>query len=113
MRSRVLKRGPCTSHSSTPLSHLPPDPSWEIGTLTEALLEYSWPQISVFNNAAPIPPAKDLYTSDYPVDVINIATTCAPSPQSLGLAHDTSLFPQYHPEQAQQYFVLSTGYGSR
>lgn len=60
-------------------SNLPLDLSWEIGTLTEALLEYSWPQLSVFNDAASIPPATELFTFDYPVDVIAIATTCAPS----------------------------------
>jgi hypothetical protein len=47
--------------------------SWEIGTLTEALLEYSWPQLSVFNDGL-IPPARYLFTSDYPDDVIQIAT---------------------------------------
>ena len=49
--------------------------SWEIGTLTEALLEYSWPKLSVFNPYGSIPPARELFTFDCPTDVINIATT--------------------------------------
>lgn len=89
-RSPFLKGSACTSHSSVrppplSLSNLPLGLSWEIGTLTEALLEYSWPQLSVFDDTASIPPARELFTSDYPVDVINIATTCAPSVQITGL----------------------------
>lgn len=73
------------AHIQLFFSRHPPNPpsnlSWELGTVTEALLEYSWPQLSVFNYAASIPPAKDLFIYDYPVDVVNIATTCArPSP---------------------------------
>jgi rhamnogalacturonyl hydrolase YesR len=47
--------------------------SWEIGTVTEALLEYSWPQLSVFYDGS-IPPPRHLFTSDYPDDVVEIAT---------------------------------------
>ncbi|KAF9779463.1 Six-hairpin glycosidase [Thelephora terrestris] len=67
--------------------------SWELGTLTEALLEYSWPQLSVFNAAASIPPARDLFTSDYPTDVVNIATTVVQNKpnDSLPLMPDTAV----------------------
>ena len=60
------------------LPNPPSDPSWEIGTVTEALLEYSWPQLSVFNNT-PIPPARQLFATDYPYEVVNIATQCVTS----------------------------------
>jgi len=60
------------------LPHLPSNFSWEIGTVTEALLEYSWPQLSVFYNGS-IPPPRHLFTSDYPDDVVKIATECVVS----------------------------------
>jgi len=47
--------------------------SWEIGTVTQALLEYSWPQLSIFSDN-PIPPQRRFFTSNYPNDVVNIAT---------------------------------------
>ena len=52
--------------------------SWEIGTLTEALLEYSWPLLSVFSYN-PLPFARQLYAYNYPTDVFNIAARCVPS----------------------------------
>jgi len=66
--------------------------SWEIGTLTEALLEYSWPQLSVFNDDS-IPPTRQLYASDYPYDVVDIVTNVVqnkPS-NSLALMQDASV----------------------
>ncbi|KAF9647034.1 Six-hairpin glycosidase [Thelephora ganbajun] len=67
--------------------------SWEVGTLTEALLEYSWPQLSVFNDAGSIPPARQLFTSNYPVDVVKIATDIVEKKpnDSLALVQDGSV----------------------
>ena len=60
------------------LPHLPPNFSWEIGTVTEALLEYSWPQLSVFYDGS-IPPPRHIFTSYHPDDVVKIATECVVS----------------------------------
>ena len=70
----------------TPLPDLTSGRSWEIGTVTEALLEYSWPQLSVFNNAGSIPPPTQLYAGDYPIDVINISTTWVSSTALTGFS---------------------------
>ena len=60
------------------LPHLPSYFSWEIGTVTEALLEYSWPQLSVFVDGS-VPPPRHVFVSNLPDDIINIATECVKS----------------------------------
>lgn len=76
MTSIFPHTGARVSHSlSTSLPGLPFCNSWEIGTLSEALLEYSWPQLSVFNNQGSVPPSRAILSEqDYPVDVVNIST---------------------------------------
>jgi len=66
--------------------------SWEIGTLTEALLEYSWPQLSVFSGNS-LPPARRLFTSSYPTDVVQIATNVVKNKpnDSLALMQDATV----------------------
>ncbi|TFK73011.1 Six-hairpin glycosidase [Pluteus cervinus] len=46
--------------------------SWEMGTAAEALTEYSWPRLSVFNDFA-FPPPSTLPTNYSASDVLNIA----------------------------------------
>lgn len=46
--------------------------SWELGTAAEALLELSWPGLSVFNATA-FPPPGRLKGTAFPTDVVNIA----------------------------------------
>ncbi len=46
--------------------------SWELGTATEALLEYEWPALSVFNTSA-FPPPRTLSASSNASDVLGIA----------------------------------------
>jgi hypothetical protein len=83
----------CSSRSSaTSLPDLPSDLSWEIGTVTEALLEYSWPQLSVFAYN-PIPPARQLFTSNYPNDVIQIVTERVTSTTVIRITPDTHRSP--------------------
>jgi len=66
--------------------------SWEIGTVTEALLEYSWPQLSVFNDDS-IPPARQFFTSSYPYDVVNIVANVVQNKpnNTLALVQDGSV----------------------
>jgi rhamnogalacturonyl hydrolase YesR len=66
--------------------------SWEVGTLTEALLEYSWPRLSVFNDNS-IPPARQLSTSNYPDDVVKIVAdvVAKKSNNSLPLVQDDTV----------------------
>lgn len=46
--------------------------SWELGTAAQALLEFSWPALSVFNNAA-FPPPRSLSPDYSASDVLDIA----------------------------------------
>ncbi|PPR02489.1 hypothetical protein CVT24_002038 [Panaeolus cyanescens] len=46
--------------------------SWELGTAAEALLELSWPELSVFNSSA-FPPSGHFTGLRFPEDVVNIA----------------------------------------
>lgn len=49
--------------------------SWELGTAAEALLELSWPSLSVFNSSA-FPPPSRLNATATPSDVLTIANQC-------------------------------------
>lgn len=81
------------SHSSaTSLPDLRSDPSWELGTVTEALLEYSWPQLSVFGNNT-LPPARRLFISNRPNDVVQIATERVTSTTVTRITPDTHCSP--------------------
>ncbi|KDR83455.1 hypothetical protein GALMADRAFT_274901 [Galerina marginata CBS 339.88] len=59
--------------------------SWELGTAAEALLELSWPSLSVFNSTA-FPPPTRLKTSALPIDVLNIANKTVSEKPSGSLA---------------------------
>jgi len=83
--------------------YLPSGLSWEIGTVTEALLEYSWPQLSVFYDG-PIPPRRHLFTSNYPTDVANIATKCVTSAPVNGIPV-TLVAPQGRSAEARKYLA--------
>ena len=92
---------------------LPYELSWELGTLTEALLEYSWPRLSVFNGNASIPPSRELLTSGYPAEVINIATTCAPGRSPPDLKHNTNLsLPRIIQNKTNDSLALMPGDGA-
>ncbi|KAF9057455.1 Six-hairpin glycosidase-like protein [Panaeolus papilionaceus] len=60
--------------------------SWEVGTASEALLELSWPELSVFNASA-FPPSRHLTGSAFPKDVVQIAndTVSKKPPNTLAL----------------------------
>ena len=75
MISLFLKIGARVFHSlSASLPDLLFRNSSELGTLAEALLEYSWPQLSVFDfDDGAIPPS-NFYRNVNPVDIVNIST---------------------------------------
>ncbi|KAF8916804.1 glycoside hydrolase family 105 protein [Mucidula mucida] len=66
--------------------------SWELGTATEALLEYEWPALSVFNTSA-FPPPRTLSASSNASDVLGIAyqVVSAKSSDSLTLMQNTAV----------------------
>lgn len=50
--------------------------SWELGTATEALLELSWPSLSIFNSSS-LPPPPVLNATLTPTEVLEIANRSA------------------------------------
>ncbi len=57
--------------------------SWELGTATEALLEYSYPEFSVFNSSS-IPPEHTLNTTYNASEVLDVASQCVKSSFPMG-----------------------------
>ncbi|KAK0206262.1 Six-hairpin glycosidase [Desarmillaria ectypa] len=66
--------------------------SWELGTATEALLEYSYPEFSVFNSSA-FPPGHTLNTTYNASGVLDIAyqVVRAKSNTTMSLVEDTAV----------------------
>ncbi|KAK0200486.1 hypothetical protein DFS33DRAFT_1277912 [Desarmillaria ectypa] len=66
--------------------------SWELGTATEALLEYSYPKFSVFNSIA-FPPGNTLNTPYTASEVFNVTSQAvrAKSNTTMTLVEDTAV----------------------
>ncbi|KAK0242478.1 glycoside hydrolase family 105 protein [Armillaria nabsnona] len=66
--------------------------SWELGTATEALLEYSYPEFSVFNSSS-IPPEHTLNTTYNASEVLDVASQVvrAKSNTSMTLVEDSAV----------------------
>ncbi|KAK0453338.1 Six-hairpin glycosidase [Armillaria borealis] len=66
--------------------------SWELGTATEAMLEYSYPEFSVFNSSA-FPPEHTLNTTYNASEVLDVASQVvrAKSNTSMTLVEDTAV----------------------